>query len=100
MTKETKHTPAPWHVDNRKWSKDKTPIIRDELGIDVAHLSVNQMQINANAILIAESPAMLGALKDLLNHHLHDSHGGDVSPELQNKLNKAHDSVARAEGKA
>lgn len=74
MTQETKHTPAPWDLkeptadgqDGHIWLVGQ-PNGKDDIGI-IAKIGGNreQPEIRANAKLIAESPAMLKALKNMM----------------------------------
>lgn len=56
-----KHAPGPWRIDRGCWT-----YVVDAKGRNVAEIAFDSRRERANAILITEAPAMLGALKEAL----------------------------------
>lgn len=66
---EPKHTPGPWDIKDGS----KLRITAGKYGLHVAHIATTGMghAAKANAALIAASPVMLEALKDIASRDPH-----------------------------
>lgn len=98
MTTETKHTQGPWAVVKRNsgtaiYSEGTTPKVMICVGLG------EPRERQANARLIAASPALLSALADLL-HYVQVEHeeGGFPDDDLPEICNAAKAAIAKAIG--
>lgn len=95
MTKEIKHTPAPWHVGDTNKNFDAIVYGADSLCIanctKVRGRSIEEE--DANAQLIAAAPELLEALKSLVNAHDTTCRSESIA------ITQARKAINKAEGK-
>jgi len=66
MKVESKHTKGPWVLDRSHKEFEGITVWDTEEGLIIAHVVPDQHEdVEANALLISQAPALLDALKDL-----------------------------------
>jgi len=95
----SKHNPGPWRVDGQANDMAGSAIIRDAGGFPVASTrSWIKEQHEANARLVASSPRLLQALKDVVNMFQYDDEATSPGTGAYTVVVEAKAAIAEAEG--
>jgi hypothetical protein len=95
----SKHNPGPWRVDGEAHDMAGSAIIRDAGGFPVASTrSWIKEQYEANARLVASSPRLLQALKDVVNMFQYDDEATIPGTGAYTVIMEAKAAIAEAEG--
>lgn len=95
----SKHNPGPWRVDGQANDMAGSAIIRDADGFPVASTrSWIKEQYEANARLVASSPRLLQALKDVVNMFQYDDEATSPGTGAYTVIVEAKAAIAEAEG--
>lgn len=95
----SKHNPGPWRVVGEAHDMAGSAIIHDAHGFPVASTrSWIKEQHEANARLVASSPRLLKALKDVVNMFQYDEEATTPGTDAYTVIMEAKAAIAEADG--